>query len=34
MEGRDSVMIDLAMFLILVETILVLKATTLPPPAH
>lgn len=34
MEGRPSPMMDLALLLIVMETVLVLKATSLPPPAH
>ena len=34
MDGRSSPMMDLAVLLIVMETVLVFKATSLPPPAH
>jgi hypothetical protein len=34
MERGRSAMMDRALLLIVMETVLVIKATTLPPPAH
>jgi hypothetical protein len=34
MERRTSPMMNLAMLLIVMETVLIIKATSLPPPAH